>query len=98
MPCHRRTSLDESVVAIWPLVGKPLVVEHRLRIHSPLPQMMRGMIRTAQQHAKLAAICEKLSTDQYASGEQKVRYGRKARWHRILSRIAAQFGLVALPE
>jgi hypothetical protein len=56
------------------------------------------MIRTEQQHAKLAAICEKLSTDQYASGDQKVRYGRKAKWHRILSRIAAQFGLVSLPE
>jgi hypothetical protein len=56
------------------------------------------MVRTAEQHSKLATLYDKLATDQYASPEQKVKFARKAKWHRVLSRIAAEFGLVSLPE
>jgi hypothetical protein len=56
------------------------------------------MVRTAEQHSKLATLYDKLAKDQYALPEQKVKFARKANWHRILFRIAAEFGLASLPE
>jgi hypothetical protein len=56
------------------------------------------MVRTAEQHSKLATLYERLVNDQYASPEQRLKFARKAIWHRVLSRIAKEFGLVSLPE
>jgi len=56
------------------------------------------MVRTAEQHSKLAVLYDKLAKDAYASPEQKTKFARKANWHHTLARIAAEFGLASLPE
>jgi hypothetical protein len=56
------------------------------------------MVRTAEQHSKLATVYEKLVNDQYATPDQRLKFARKAVWHRVLSRVAKEFGLASLPE
>jgi hypothetical protein len=48
------------------------------------------MVRTAEQHFNLATHFDKLAEDDRALPEQKAAFVRRANWHRILSRIAAE--------
>ena len=50
------------------------------------------MVRTAEQHSNLATHFDKLAEDDRALPEKKAAFVRRANWHRILSRIAAERG------
>lgn len=54
------------------------------------------MVRTAEQHSNLATHFDKLAEDDRALPEQKAAFVRRANWHRMLSRIAAERGDRAL--
>jgi hypothetical protein len=54
------------------------------------------MVLTAEQHSNLATHFDKLAEDDRALPEQKAAFVRRANWHRMLSRIAAERGDRAL--
>ena len=51
---------------------------------------MLGMVPTAQKHLEVADLYEQMSADENASIEWRIAFARKAKWHRILARTAAE--------
>jgi hypothetical protein len=50
------------------------------------------MVRTAEQHSVLTTAYETVASDERASVDQRAAFARKANWHRVLARIAAERG------